>query len=143
MNKREEFKCLLDKENPSLVFLVETKLNADIANMEIFDVNKYEVYRKDRVEQNAPGGGVAVLIKKSQVSTCNSIRFINHHAYAEAVWCEIKLEGNNILVGSVYRAPSSERDINNLQGSVLGPVLFLISKNDLISDFGVPCAFIC
>ena len=114
MNKREEFKCLLEKENPSLVFLVETKLNADIANMEIFDVNKYEVYRKDRVEQNAPGGGVAVLVKKSLVSTCNSIRFINHHAYAEAVWCEIKLEGNNILVGSVYRAPSSGRDVNNL-----------------------------
>ena len=42
-NKREEFKYLLDKEKPSLVLLVETKLNVDIANMEIFDVNDYEV----------------------------------------------------------------------------------------------------
>ena len=114
MNKKEEFKLLLDKENPSLVFLVETKLNVNIANAEIFDVHNYEIYRKDRVEQNAPGGGVVILVKKSLVSTCNSIRFLNHHAYAEAVWCEIKLKGKSVLLGSVNRAPSSSRDVNNL-----------------------------
>ena len=59
MNKKEEFKFLLDEVNPPLVFLVETKLNAEIANLEIFDVNSYEVYRKDRIEQSAPGGGVS------------------------------------------------------------------------------------
>ena len=80
VSKREEFKYLLDKEKPSLVLLVEIKLNVDIANMEIFDVNDYEVYRRDRLEQNTPGGGVTVLVKKSLVSTSNGVRFLNQHA---------------------------------------------------------------
>ena len=114
MNKKEELKSVLDKDNPSLIFLVETKLNVDIANMEIFDVNNYEVYRKERLEQNAPGGGVAILVKKCLVSANNDIRFLNNHAYGEAVWCEIKLESGNFLLGSIYRPPSSSRDVNNL-----------------------------
>ena len=63
-NKISEFCLLVLEEDPDLIFLTETKLNPDILNHTVFDVNNYNIYRKDRLLQNAPGGGVAILVKK-------------------------------------------------------------------------------
>ena len=113
-NKREEFRLLLSQERPSLVSLVETKLNNDINNSELFDTDMYEIYRKDRRNQNAPGGGVALLVKKDLISSENNVKFLNYHLYEEAVWCEVNLDGKNILIGTVYRPPNSSREANDL-----------------------------
>lgn len=58
-----EFGSVVNSVDPSLICLVETKLSSDISNSEVFNTSRYEVYRKDRSVQNAPGGGVAILIK--------------------------------------------------------------------------------
>lgn len=113
-NKVGEFSSFVNKEDPFLICLVETKLNSETNNLEVFDTGRYEVYRKDRGVQNAPGGGVAILIKKTLLSTNENVKFLNDHRYEEATWCEICLQGKKILVGAIYRAPSSPRDVNNL-----------------------------
>ena len=42
--------------------LTETKTNEEMLN---YNIGQYMVMRKDRANQNAPGGVVAILIKKS------------------------------------------------------------------------------
>ena len=39
---------------------------------------------------------------------------MNDHHFEEAIWCEIKCEGKPIIVGTIYRTPSSSRENNNL-----------------------------
>ena len=50
---------LLDDLNPDIGCLTETKLG-DQLNTEVFDLEKYTAFRKDRDNQAAPGGGVRV-----------------------------------------------------------------------------------
>ena len=105
---------MLEKYKPSIVSLTETKLNSEIKNEEVFDVNDYEVFRSDRVVQKAPGGGVAILVKRSLISGDDKVRFLNNHEYEGAVWCEIKLNDNKFLVGTIYRVPTSSHEVNLL-----------------------------
>ena len=77
-------------------------------------IRDYDIYRKDRINQAAPGGGVAILVKDSLVSNDDNVRFLNNHDYSEAVWCEVKVGIKCVLVGSIYRPPSTSREMNNL-----------------------------
>ena len=104
---------LIDKVKPDIVCLTETKLN-DQLNSEVFDVENYDVFRKDRLNQAAPGGGVVVLVNKELVSSSNKVNFLNSHAYDEAVWCEVKVQNKCVLVGTIYRPPASVREKNDL-----------------------------
>ena len=65
---------LLDDLNPDIVCLTKTKLGNQL-NMEVFDLEKYTVFRKDRDNQAVPGGGVAVLVNKNLVSSCCNVSF--------------------------------------------------------------------
>ena len=82
-------------------------------NSEVF-VSGYDIYRKDRANQAAPGGGVAILVKDSLVSNDDKVQFLNNHAYSEAVWCEVKMGEKFVLVGSIYRPPSTSGEVNSL-----------------------------
>lgn len=70
---------------PHIVCLTETKLNDEVSSTEIFDTEQYAVYRKDRVLQNAPGGGVAILVRKCLLSSDTNVKLLNEHDYGEAV----------------------------------------------------------
>ena len=113
-NKVEEFINVVNDIDPSIICLVETKLNDQIGDQEIFDTHRYNVYRKDRENQNAPGGGVAILIKKELISFDTNVRFLNDHLFNESVWCEISFRDKCMLIGCIYRAPSSSRENNDL-----------------------------
>ena len=113
LNKRDELNFILSEVDLDLILLTETKLNQDVMNSKIF-VSNYNVYRKDRVIQAAPGGGVAILVKDTLVSSNNNVQFLNNHEYAEAVWWEVTVGDKSVLVGSVYRTPSTSREMNSL-----------------------------
>ena len=42
------------------------------------------------------------------------MQILNDHHFEESVWCEMKCEGNNLVIGTIYRTPSSSRENNNL-----------------------------
>ena len=136
-NKQSEFEYLLNKYKPSLVFLTESKLNPDISTSEIFDIENYEVYRRDRYIQNAPGGGVVILVRRSLLSSANKVSFLTEHSYEEAIWSEVKIGGKSVLVGAIYRPPNTSRD-KNLLLSDLVRLSELYDKNSqvvLCGDF--------
>ncbi|XP_076053668.1 uncharacterized protein LOC143032672 [Oratosquilla oratoria] len=47
------------------------------------------------------------------------VSFLNDHVYGEAVWCEVLLQGNRILIGVVYRPPASNRESNDLLNDMI------------------------
>ena len=55
-NKLSEF-AKIYKEKPDIICLTETKTSEKEANDHIYDCKNFEVFRKDRLNQRAPGGG--------------------------------------------------------------------------------------
>ena len=114
-NKTAELQILLSVENPDIIFLTETKCNGEVLDSTLFDTNQYSVIRKDRVVQHAPGGGVAILVKKHLLIDVSSVCSLVEHEAQESVWCVLKnKEGRNLLLGTIYRSPSSAVENNDL-----------------------------
>ena len=114
LNKRAELSKLISDQNPDIICLVETKTSPEDANDHIYDCENYEIFRKDRANQKGPGGGVCILVKKSLKVSDLDLISLNNHRFEESVWCEIKCGGKPIVIGSVYRKPSSSKDNNKL-----------------------------
>ena len=90
------------------VLYTETKANPEMLNVSLFNIDQYSTIRKDRPNQTAPGGGVAILIKKKFTIDETSVSFLNDHEAKESVWCEVKSrEGKDIVLGMIYKTPSS------------------------------------
>ena len=111
-NKVAEFSVMINNEKPDFVFLTETKLNADFLNVNIFDTKVYNVFKRDRPNQAAPGGGVTILVNKSLL--CSEVTLLNSRDAWEMMWCEVKCSEVNIILGVIYRTPSSSVE-NNLK----------------------------
>ena len=126
-NKKSEFAKSVYKEKPDIICLTETKTSEKDANDHIYDCKNFEVFRKDRLNQRAPGGGVSILVNKDLIVSDFNVNVLNNHHYEDSVWCEIKCEGKPIIVGVVYRTPSSNNDNNDL-------LLDLFSVCDVYSD---------
>lgn len=81
----------------------------------MYKLNHYTVIKKDRPNQSAAGGSVAVLVKRDYVVDENSVHNLNTHGAQESVWFEVKIKiGKHIVLGTVYRAPSSSQENNDL-----------------------------
>ena len=84
-------------------------------NTNLFNMASYTVVRKDRDNQIAPGGGVAILIKKHLVLDEVSVSNLVDHEAQECVWCGVRNgRGKDLVLGTIYRTPSSAEDNNDL-----------------------------
>lgn len=105
----------LDKENPYVIFLTETKTSPDMLNLNLCNTNWFTVVRKDRISQNSPEGGVAILVKRHLIVDESPVTKLSEHSAEETVWCEVRSEkGKNLVLGCIYRAPSSPARNNDL-----------------------------
>ena len=66
-NKQVELSEIINNEKPHIVLITETKLNSSDISTQIFKVNNYNIYRKDRVNEDG-GGGVALLVHQDLFS---------------------------------------------------------------------------
>ena len=112
-NKTSEFSNIVSNLKPDVICLTETKTSVDDANDHLYDCEQYDVFRKDRLVQRAPGGGVSILVNKDLIASDLNVSVLNNHLFEDSVWCEIKCEGKPIIVGVVYRTPSSSRENND------------------------------
>ena len=94
----EELKHFVHKYNMDIVSLNESRLDSSISDSTI-NIPNYNLLRNDR---NRSGGGVATYIKQhlypSKVDT---------DLTTESVWACVQVKGKKIVIGSVYRPPSS------------------------------------
>ena len=74
-------------------------------------LQNYNCFRKDRCGRS--GGGVAIFVKKE----IQGIRIEKIGQFQEALWYKILDNGDSIIVGVVYRAPSTsfEEDENLIE----------------------------
>lgn len=106
--KRHQLKLLLNKYNPDVVIIAETKLN----NNNTINLNGYKIYRNDRNTNN--GGGTALCIKQNinneYINTPLNIKSI------ESCTAMIKLENNKkIYVSSIYKPPKNKMVTNDIE----------------------------
>ena len=76
----------------------------------LLEIDGYNLIKKHR--KNRRGGGVLLLIRKNL--NVNPIEKLNCNTLiTEAVFCELKTNDKNILIGVVYRPPQFDQTMNN------------------------------
>ena len=94
-----EIKLLLQHTNFDLLALTETHLTDQIDDSEVY-IDGYEIIRMDR--KNRPGGGCAIYYKNFLdvvvITKYDTTEF-------EALWVELKLCSQRLLIGTIYRPP--------------------------------------
>ena len=75
------------------------------------DIDGFTMYRKDRTDGRKGGGCIIYISKELKSFTC---RELEHVQGDDAIWCWVKLSNDTkILIGCMYRAPSSPNENND------------------------------
>ena len=111
-NKKAELLNIIDSYNPNIIIGTETWLTESIHSSEIFP-SSYNVYRKDR--KGTIGGGVLIAIRTDVIS-----EQLSADSDTESIYATVTLEkGNRLIIGALYRPPSSSAEyMDNLCSSL-------------------------
>lgn len=107
-NKLAEFWIIIEAAKPDIIILTETWLNSNISSSEILPPGlHYELFRRDRSDGY---GGVAIAISRSF-----DAKHLHTADDCEALFIELNITVNkgrkeSVIVGAVYRPPSSRDD---------------------------------
>ena len=84
-----------------IVVVVETWANDSVIDSEL-QIYGYIMYRLDR--KRKCGGGLILYVKEClQSSLCPTLM---DTGFEESLWCTVKLQSSNVLIGLCYRCPS-------------------------------------
>jgi len=100
--KFDEFKLRASKYD--IVGVVETWASDKIFDAELA-MEGFCLYRKDR--PGRVGGGLVLYINDNIQST--EVTDFQHIDFEESVWCRLSIGSESLLVGLIYRSPSSLR----------------------------------
>ena len=134
INKIYYLKALISYDNPDILCLTETWVDTTSKHL-LAEINipGYNLYKYDRTEKK--GGGVAIYIRDT--ITCHLRSDISTNPTNESVWIEITGEGDNVLLGTVYRAP----DLSKESGNYLWQEINKASSNNrmcVVGDLNFP-----
>ena len=98
------------------------------------DLYDYEKYLPDKSGDR----GVMLYIHKSL--TAFKVDILSDSDFSESVWCEISLRGTDkLLVGCIYRSPSSSKDNNKKLNDLVSKTRYLKYSHYLImGNFNYP-----
>ena len=127
-----EIKILLEYSPVDFLAVTESHLNAEIDDREI-SINGYKIIRKDR-PNGSPWGGCALYYKENL-----EVHII--HKYMsddiEAIWAELLLNSQRLLIGCLYRPPDDSSFLDKFD-ETLGKVQMtrknLVIVGDLNAD---------
>ena len=117
-NKKDELSILLHNHNPDIVILNEILSKRKRVKKKLstkdFELDGFDFIIKSATE----GRGVIIYFK-----TClyvQKVDVLNNENFEESVWIRLTLKGNDsLLIGNVYRSPSSSRENNLLLNNLL------------------------
>ncbi len=106
LSKMPELRLLVSSTKPHIIAVTETWLSSCVPNGAI-RVHGYDtVYRYDRPDHRR-GGGVLLLVRNNLSCTERP----DLRVWPESVWAEIRLTCQTLIVGCLYRPPSSDSSI--------------------------------
>ena len=134
-NKKDELSIMLRNHNPDIVILNEIlpkrrRVRKKLSTKD-FEMDGYDFVIRSATE----GRGVVIYFK-----TClyvQKVDVLNNEYFEESVWIRLTLKGNDsLLIGNVYRSPSSSRENNILLNNLLQ---LAVGQNDthilIVGDF--------
>ena len=98
--KITELTILTNTTDPHVIMVTETWFS----DISVSYLPNYTTYRRDR---KTHGGGVAIFVRNDLISTENTQIQSTH---SEQLWINISLSNETIIVGCIYRPPSSPSD---------------------------------
>lgn len=106
LNKREELGIMISDINPFIICITEMLPK----NHKEIDVQReYHIPGYDLFFNNSPERGVAIYVLESlNAKLCLNITELNT---SESVWCTLRLEERILLIGNIYRSPSSDKNL--------------------------------
>ena len=114
LNKREELNKIVFEEEPDIIQITEVlpkNKNKDIIYETEFNITGYNmIFNKN------PLRGVLMYVKSTfEMNYCEEL---NDNPFSESLWCTIKHNSQNILLGCIYRSPS-ETEEEKLKSTLL------------------------
>ena len=107
LNKMDELEVVIQKQQPDFIIITEVfpkNEQAEDIDMNEFKLHGYQCFTSD-LQNNARG----VVIYGKQDLPVNFCRELRNDDFKESVWCEIRIDNEKLLLGAVYKSPSSDR----------------------------------
>ena len=124
-----EIKILLEYSPVDFLAVTESHLNAEIDDREI-SINGYKIIRKDR-PNGSPWGGCA-LYHKENLEVHIIHKFMSDDI--EAIWAELLLNSQRLLIGCLYRPPDDSSFFDKFD-EILGKVQMTRKNLVIVGDF--------
>ena len=99
--KMDEIRNMVSDLKIHCLSINETFLDKSIYDSEV-NIENFSIFRNDR---NRNGGGVALYIHTDLIPSQT-----NFNIETESIWAHIKLNGDTLIIGSIYRPPSSNSE---------------------------------
>jgi len=86
---------------------------------------------------NASSRGIAIYARQDlPIDYCNQMENV---AFKESVWCDLRMGQEKLLIGAVYKSPSSDRDNHDKLNECISQATSLGRGNVVIvGDFNFP-----
>lgn len=110
VNKIDEVRLLLDETKLDIFAITETHLSKFTTDNEI-DINGYHIIRRDRIGKSNHWGGT--IIYYHHLLNLHEINIENNDL--EAIWTEILLKSQKIIIGCVYRPPNDKHFVKRFR----------------------------
>ena len=125
---------ILDECNFDIMGVCETCIDSNVADNEIV-IDGYSIVKKNR---NRHGGGVLLYVKDG-----NGYSEITELAseQVESVWIKLMYKKETLMLGVVYRPPSSNNDYFNCVLNQIDHAHFLNENITLMGDFNYSYKF--
>ena len=88
-------------KSPHIICIAETWFN----DRSLKNIESYTIYNRDR--ETIRGGGVAIYVSNS-IDSHECYEPALSFSKSEQVWCVVKVGGDSIIVGCIYKPPFSD-----------------------------------
>lgn len=124
--------------------LTETWLNANILDSEIFDLNMYTVYRRDRnyLSCGTTLGGGSLIAISNKFSSCRKYAYESNVDFLEDIWVKIKINNSSHLhICVLYISPNKALNVYSKHFDCVRDYISSIDQNDnviIVGDYNIP-----